>query len=113
MQREEYAPFIQGAGTRYLEPLWKTLLSNKALLPLLWQLFPGHPNLLPAYFEDDPRAGELRHFVCKPIYSREGANIAIYKEHQLVEQTVGPYSEEGYILQAWHPLPRFLPHIIL
>ena len=35
------------------------LLSNKALLPLLWEMFPRHPNLLPAYFEDDQKAGEL------------------------------------------------------
>ena len=24
------------------------LLSNKAILPVLWEMFPGHPNLLPA-----------------------------------------------------------------
>ena len=31
-----------------IEPLWKTLLSNKALLAILWEMYPGHPNLLPA-----------------------------------------------------------------
>ncbi|MAC45963.1 MAG: hypothetical protein CMI12_03810 [Oceanospirillum sp.] len=32
----------------FLEPIWKTVLSNKALLPMLWQMFLYHPNLLPA-----------------------------------------------------------------
>lgn len=26
------------------------VLSNKAILVVLWELFPNHPNLLPAYF---------------------------------------------------------------
>lgn len=30
--------------TLWLEPLWKTLLSNKALLAVLWEMYPGHPN---------------------------------------------------------------------
>lgn len=26
------------------------ILSNKGILPILWELFPGHPFLLPASF---------------------------------------------------------------
>ena len=38
----------------------------------------GHPNLLPAYFEDDPNAAMLgSSFVRKPLFSREGANVAL------------------------------------
>ena len=29
--------------TLWLEPLWKTLLSNKALLAVLWEMYPGPP----------------------------------------------------------------------
>jgi len=36
------------------EPFWKVIVGNKALLPLLWSMYPDHPNLLPAYF-DDPK----------------------------------------------------------
>ncbi len=44
-----------GTGsTLWIEPLWKMLLSNKALLAILWELFPDHPNLLPAHL-DGPR----------------------------------------------------------
>ena len=61
-----------------IEPAWKLLLSNKGILPLLWAMFPRHPNLLPAYFEDDPKATSLgSSFVRKPLYSREGANVSI------------------------------------
>ncbi len=27
----------------WVEPLWKTLLSNKAILAVLWEMYPGHP----------------------------------------------------------------------
>lgn len=35
-----------------IEPAWKLILGNKAILPLLWEMFPGHPNLVAAYFID-------------------------------------------------------------
>ena len=38
--------------TDILEPAWKIIVGNKALLPMLWEMFPNHPNLLPAYFVD-------------------------------------------------------------
>lgn len=107
MQREEYGQHIATCNTSFLEPLWKSLISNKALLPLLWQLFPDHPNLLPAFFEDDPKAQQLNHFVRKPIFSREGANISISKDGQIIAEAEGPYGEEGFIIQAYHPLPRY------
>ena len=37
-----------------IEPFWKLLLGNKALLPLLWSMYPNHPNLVPAYY-DNPK----------------------------------------------------------
>jgi glutathionylspermidine synthase len=37
---------------RWIEPIWKMLLSNKGILPILWELYPNHDLLLPAYFED-------------------------------------------------------------
>ena len=29
------------APTRWIEPPWKAILSNKGILPLLWEMFPG------------------------------------------------------------------------
>ena len=56
---ETFGARLAKAATRWIEPPWKAILSNKGMLPLLWEMFPGHPNLLPAYFEDDPNAAKL------------------------------------------------------
>ena len=33
--------------TVWIEPIWKMMWSNKGILPVLWRLYPDHPNLLP------------------------------------------------------------------
>jgi glutathionylspermidine synthase len=71
-------------------------------------MFPGHPNLLPAYFEDDPNAAQLgTSFVRKPLYSREGANVALVSAGVTLVEQEGPYGAEGFIRQALAPLPQF------
>ncbi|MCP2262290.1 Glutathionylspermidine synthase [Streptoalloteichus tenebrarius] len=90
-------------GTLWLEPLWKMLLSNKALLAVLWEMYPGHPNLLPTFL-DQP--GLLTEYVRKPKLGREGANIQIVApgyEHE----TGGVYGGEGHVYQLFAPLPDF------
>ena len=87
----------------FIEPAWKMILSNKAILPLLWELFPGHPNLLPAWFSSE----QLTSYVKKPILSREGANIDIVVDRDIICHTGGEYGEEGYIYQELFSLPDF------
>ncbi len=99
---------LRDAPTRWIEPPWKAILSNKGILPLLWQMYEGHPNLLPAYFEDDPKAASLgSSFVRKPIYSREGANVSLVADGVALSVQDGPYGAEGFIRQALAPLPDF------
>ncbi|WP_353547222.1 glutathionylspermidine synthase family protein [Rhinopithecimicrobium faecis] len=81
---------------QWIEPSWKMLLSNKAILPILWQLFPNHPHLLASYFEEQEH---LLNFVKKPILSREGANVAMYYKNELIYATDGDYGDEGFIYQ--------------
>ncbi len=108
MLDEEFGLLIPTSDTNFIEPAWKALLSNKGLLPYLWQMFPGHPNLLPAYFEDDSGATELGEtYVRKPLFSREGANIRIVIDGKEQINVSGPYGAEGFILQAYQPMPRF------
>jgi glutathionylspermidine synthase len=108
MFHDAFGEKIAGAPTRWIEPPWKAILSNKGLLALLWEMFPGHPNLLPAFFEDEPGAKTLSSsFVRKPLLSREGANIAIVRHGDVVASQQGPYGAEGYIRQALAPLPNF------
>lgn len=89
--------------TLWIEPLWKMLLSNKTLLAVLWENYPGHPNLLPA-FADDP--GVLTEYVRKPKLGREGANVQIVATGYETE-TPGVYGGEGFVYQAFDPLPEF------
>jgi glutathionylspermidine synthase len=89
--------------TLWIEPAWKMILSNKAILPILWELYPDCPYLLPAYFESN----KLLNYVKKPILSREGANIDIVMNNTTIQQTTGVYGNEGYIYQQLFELPSF------
>jgi len=108
MFRDAFGTELVKTPTRWIEPPWKAILSNKGILPLLWEMFPNHPYLLPAYFEDDPDAGKLgASFVRKPLYSREGANVTLVSAGATVVEQQGPYGAEGFIRQALAPLPNF------
>jgi len=89
--------------TFWIEPAWKMILSNKAILPVLWKLYPECPYLLPAYFEKD----KLDSYVEKPILSREGANIKVVENEINLLETSGDYGDEGFIYQQLFKLPSF------
>lgn len=106
--------------TRWIEPLWKALLSNKAILALLWKRYPECEFLVPAYLDEKqfiPRPGQK--WVTKPLLSREGSNVCIWSFDDLgmakVEQhTDGEYDEEHIIYQQyieWEPIDGCYPMI--
>jgi glutathionylspermidine synthase len=101
---DQYGELIQSSSITCIEPAWKVLLSSKAILPILWELFPDHPNLLPAFF-DAEKIGSS--YVRKPVFGREGANIAIVQGGQVAASVDGPYGAYPSIYQAVCPLPRF------
>lgn len=105
------------ANSGIVEPIWKAVLSNKGILPVLHEMFPDHPNILPATFnpKDLPldewdwvrfqkhgspedlekfSKGELNptSYVAKPMLSREGANIDIVELGKTVIKTEGRYT---------------------
>ncbi len=108
---EEFAEHLKLEPCRFIEPMWKMLLANKGLLPVLWEKFPGHANLLPAYFTKEefnraqPAAGGS--YVQKPKLSREGANVTIIEGGVGVAATEGDYGEEGFIFQTIAPAADF------
>lgn len=105
--RDAYGAKIAGSKAQFIEPAWKAILSNKGLLPLLWERHAGHPNLLEAYFNDDPRAARLgKSYVRKPLFSREGANVEIYDQGRRAKVLDQGYGAEGWIRQALSPPPR-------
>jgi glutathionylspermidine synthase len=90
---ETYADMV------WIEPIWKMLWSNKALLAVLWELSPGHPNLLEAHL-DGPHG--MAEFVKKPLLSREGANVTVHRSTGETA-TSGTYGREGFVWQALAP----------
>lgn len=107
MLRDDYADPLPHADVLVLEPAWKAILSNKGILPLLWERHAGHPNLLEAYFEDDAASTSLGEaFVRKPLFSREGANVTIVEGEAREEG-----EDQGYggraVKQALHAPPCF------
>jgi glutathionylspermidine synthase len=103
MLREEFGPHLASASTLWIEPAWKMILSNKGILPVLWELYPGHPYLLEAHF-DSPR--DLKCWVRKPLLGREGANITMHRPEGEFE-TDGAYGAEGFIYQDLARMANF------
>ncbi|SLN26183.1 Putative acid--amine ligase YgiC [Aquimixticola soesokkakensis] len=127
--RDAYADHIATSNCLFLEPAWKAVLSNKGLLAVLWEMFEGHPNLLPAFFECDIEAALAGHgapapqvaaaferaahqlsagHVRKPILSREGASVEIFQDGAMLERASNTaYAEHPRVIQAYAPLPQF------
>lgn len=101
MLREAFGQHMLASPTRWIEPPWKMLLSSKAILPLLWEFNPGHPNLLEAHYGSPPGQGR---WVRKPIYSREGANVCLVEAGRAVVDVPGRYGNQPVIHQAFAPL---------
>jgi glutathionylspermidine synthase len=99
---DAFAQNILQTNCLWIEPAWKMILSSKAILPLLWEMFPESPYLLPASF--DPLPGD---HVRKPVHAREGANIQVVRDGQVTIHTPGPYDERAAIYQQLAPLRPF------
>jgi glutathionylspermidine synthase len=111
-------------STRWIEPIWKMLLSNKGILPILWQLYPNHDLLLEAHFDTPGAPGlasetwvptasapttgphNLTSYVRKPLMSREGANITLVRDNATILSTPGP-DHGPQIVQALAPEATF------
>jgi glutathionylspermidine synthase len=104
LMHEEFSENLLKADTVWIEPPWKMLLSNKAILPILWKLNPGHPNLLECYFNE---SGGMKDYIKKPLLSREGANVSLVENGNLMQETPGEYGAEGFVFQQLQKLPDF------
>ncbi|UYD59981.1 hypothetical protein LEHPIFIF_00225 [Aeromonas phage avDM9-HANS] len=106
MYEDEFGKAVPGSNTRFIEPAWKMMLSNKALLVLLYQRYPDCEWLVPAYMEED--FDQLNLFtecrpkwVSKPLLSREGCNVHIFEYGGKSESTDGNYGDEPRIVQEY------------
>lgn len=111
MVREKFGHDLPSTECQWLEPPWKMIMSNKAILPVLWEMFPNHPNLLWAGWERPVASSGVGAYVSKPIFGREGSNVIIETAAgaRLATQE-GPYDEGPFarrIYQAFAPLPEY------
>jgi glutathionylspermidine synthase len=102
---DEFGANIPNVAMRWLEPAWKMALSNKSILPLLWELFPGHPNLLAASHKRSDLSGAI---VRKPRFGREGEGVIV-----LAAGISEPVANEPVIYQQFQELPRFADRFAL
>lgn len=93
------AHLVTAEAPRWIEPLWKRVLSTKAILPVLWELFPGHPNLLEASFDQLPG-----NHVRKPLHGREGDGVVVVRDGAEVADGGRRRPTERCVYQAYHPL---------
>ena len=87
-----------------METPWRVIAASKGILPILWELFPDHPNLLPASFSDHPDQGPR---VSKPMFGREGSDVAFVDVAGAPAPIIGDYKDQKRIYQAYCPLPVF------
>ncbi|HEY3330479.1 MAG TPA: glutathionylspermidine synthase family protein [Capsulimonadaceae bacterium] len=105
MLQESFAPYALEAyeTLTWIEPLWKLALSSKGILPILWELNLGHPNLLECYSKG-PHG--MAHYAEKPLFSREGSNVTL-RMPDGITQTDGIYGDQSRIYQAIAPIAKF------
>ena len=88
------------------EPLWTLIPSNKAILPVLWEMMPDHPYLLEAHFELTDGLRE-QGYVAKPIVGRCGHNITLVSaQDKVLAETGGAFDDRDMIYQALFRLPK-------
>ena len=107
MLKEDFGRHVLdgSSSTRWIEPIWKVLLGSKALMPVLWEMFPGHANLLPAYF-DGPNG--MDRYVAKPMFGWEGAGIRVVLDgNEVAARPEGHAAGQERIYQRFADLPDF------
>ena len=86
-----------------LNPAYTLMFQSKAMLKILWDLYPNHPLLLETSYE--PLVGKK--YVSKPIFGREGGNVKIFDENgKLVDNHDGEYENHKTIYQEFAKLNK-------
>lgn len=88
-----------------LNPAYTMLYQSKAMLNILWELFPNHPLLLETTLS--PQAFKGRSYVEKVIYGREGENVKVFNPAGIcLESCEGEYGHFPSVYQAYEELPK-------
>jgi glutathionylspermidine synthase len=115
--RSSIVPIVEQEQIQFFEPIWKVVLANKGILPILYEMNPDCRFILPSYFENSEEAQQikLRPHVRKPLYGRGGFSISIVHpdDPEMTMINTGPYGDEGFILQDLHTLPEHNQHHVV
>lgn len=103
LTNEAFGEHIFQPNVRWLEPPWKILLNSKGILPVLWELFPDHPNLLAAY--TGAHKFEGRPYAAKPMFSWGGDSVTLYRNDGSVIEKSEADKKAAAIYQDYCPLP--------
>ena len=113
MLQEEFGPHAIETYTaiRWIEPIWKMLLSNKGILPILWQLYPNHELLLEAHFDGPGSHAQLRPQAADVPRRREHHHRPRQRHHRLHRRPLQrqadlPGPRPRRLLQQPPPHPR-------
>jgi len=81
------------------------LFQSKAMLQILWELFPNHPLLLETTLSEHDF--HRKAYVKKVIYGREGENIKVFNARgTCLENNEGEYGHFPSVYQAYEELPK-------
>lgn len=76
-------------------PPYAAIYQSKALAAVMWELFPDSPYLL----RSSMRPLQTKSYVRKPIWGREGRNIAVFENGDCLAQTDGFYKNQPELFQ--------------
>ncbi len=84
MWNEEFGEHLARLGPEMgiVEPAWKIIASNKAILAKMYDLDPSHPNLVPTFNLKSERLQNM--FVKKPVWGREGTGIELVRDGKII-----------------------------
>lgn len=86
-------------------PAYTLLFQSKGILKILWDLFPHHPLLLQTSYEPLENLKQVE----KPMFGREGANVAIVnQDNSLLVKNDGPYESNKMVYQEYYEFPKDL-----
>ena len=89
MVREEFGQHVPSSPTQWIEPAWKMILCCKSILPLLVRRCTRTRRSCCRRRSTRSRRAD---YVRKPVHAREGANIQVVLDGQVVLDTEGPYA---------------------
>ena len=94
---------VQNQKAIIFNPAYTLMFQSKAMLKILWDLYPNHPLLLETSFEPLPGQKQVE----KPIFGREGGNVSILDANAgAIESVEGDYANHKMVYQAYAELPK-------